>query len=206
MTREQEAAIVRKVLGGDANAFETLVLEYEKNVYNIALRMTGNSEDAADMTQEAFIKAYNSLQSFRGDSKFSVWLYRIVSNVCLDFLRSKNRRPTVSLSVEDDDGEDTQLDVADESQSPELLLDRKLTRESVRRGLDSLPPDYRQILLLREIQGLSYDEISQALGLEVGTVKSRIFRARKRLCTFLIDDGNISDFSSSGKMKGGESQ
>ena len=206
MTREQEATIVRKVLGGDANAFETLVLEYEKNVYNIALRMTGNSEDAADMTQEAFIKAYNSLQSFRGDSKFSVWLYRIVSNVCLDFLRSKNRRPTVSLSVEDDDGEDTQLDVADESQSPELLLDRKLTRDSVRRGLDSLPPDYRQILLLREIQGLSYDEIAQALSLEVGTVKSRIFRARKRLCTFLIDDGNISDFSSSGKMKGGESQ
>lgn len=206
MTREQEAAIVRKVLGGDANAFETLVLEYEKNVYNIALRMTGNSEDAADMTQEAFIKAYNSLKSFRGDSKFSVWLYRIVSNVCLDFLRSKNRRPTVSLSVEDDDGEDAQLDVADESQSPELLLDRKLTRDSVRRGLDSLPPDYRQILLLREIQGLSYDEIAQALSLEVGTVKSRIFRARKRLCTFLIDDGNISDFSSSGKMKGGESQ
>lgn len=206
MTREQEAAIVRKVLGGDANAFETLVLEYEKNVYNIALRMTGNSEDAADMTQEAFIKAYNSLQSFRGDSKFSVWLYRIVSNVCLDFLRSKNRRPTVSLSVEDDDDEDAQLDVADESQSPELLLDRKLTRDSVRRGLDSLPPDYRQILLLREIQGLSYDEIAQALSLEVGTVKSRIFRARKRLCTFLIDDGNISDFSSSGKMKGGESQ
>lgn len=206
MTREQEAAIVRKVLGGDANAFETLVLEYEKNVYNIALRMTGNSEDAADMTQEAFIKAYNSLQSFRGDSKFSVWLYRIVSNVCLDFLRSKNRRPTVSLSVEDDDGEDAQLDVADESQSPELLLDRKLTRDSVRRGLDSLPPDYRQILLLREIQGLSYDEIAQALSLEVGTVKSRIFRARKRLCTFLIDDGNISDFSSSGKMKGGESR
>ena len=206
MTREQEAAIVRKVLGGDANAFETLVLEYEKNVYNIALRMTGNSEDAADMTQEAFIKAYNSLQSFRGDSKFSVWLYRIVSNVCLDFLRSKNRRPTVSLSVEDDDGEDAQLDVADESQSPELLLDRKLTRDSVRRGLDSLPPDYRQILLLREIQGLSYAEIAQALSLEVGTVKSRIFRARKRLCTFLIDDGNISDFSSSGKMKGGESQ
>ena len=206
MTREQEAAIVRKVLKGDTNAFETLVLEYEKNVYNIALRMTGNSEDASDMTQEAFIKAFNSLQSFRGDSKFSVWLYRIVSNVCLDFLRSRNRRPTVSLSVEDDDGEDTQLDVADESQSPELLLDRKLTRESVRRGLDSLPPDYRQILLLREIQGFSYEEISKALHLEVGTVKSRIFRARKRLCSFLINDRNIPEFSSSGKMKGGESQ
>ena len=92
MNREQEAAIVRRVLDGDVNAFETLVREYEKNVYNIALRMVNNSEDASDMTQEAFIKAYNSLPNFRGDSKFSVWLYRIVSNVCLDFLRSKSRK------------------------------------------------------------------------------------------------------------------
>ena len=206
MTREEESRIVQKVLRGDVNAFEKLVLEYEKNVYNIALRMTGNSEDASDMTQEAFIKAYNSLQSFRGDSKFSVWIYRIATNVCLDFLRSKSRRPTVSLSVEDNDGEDVQLDVADESQSPELLLDRQMTRDSVRRGLETLSPEYRQILLLREIQGLSYDEISQALGLEVGTVKSRIFRARKKLCAFLLQDGNIPEFTSSLRTEGGEKQ
>ena len=206
MTREQEAMIVRKVLQGDVNAFEKLVTEYEKAVYAIAQRMTGNPEDAADMTQETFIKAYNSLSSFRGDSKFSVWLYRIANNVCLDFLRSKNRRPTVSLSTEDDDGEETQLDIADESQSPELLLESSLTRDAVRRGLDSLPPDYKQILLLREIQGLSYEEIAAALGIESGTVKSRIFRARKRLCTFLIEDGNIPEFRSSGKLKGGEKQ
>ena len=206
MTREQENRIVQKVLKGDVNAFETLVLTYEKNVYNIALRMTGNSEDASDMTQEAFIKAYNSLQSFRGDSKFSVWLYRIATNVCLDFLRSRSRKPTVSLSMEDNDGEEVELDVADESQSPELLLDRQMTRESVRRGLDTLSPEYRQILLLREIQGLSYDEISQALGLEVGTVKSRIFRARKKLCAFLLEDGNIPEFTSSLKSEGGEKQ
>lgn len=206
MTREQEAMIVRKVLQGDVNAFEKLVTEYEKAVYAITQRMTGNAEDAADMTQETFIKAYNSLSSFRGDSKFSVWLYRIANNVCLDFLRSKNRRPTVSLSTEDDDGEETQLDIADESQSPELLLESSLTRDAVRRGLDSLPPDYKQILLLREIQGLSYEEIAAALGIESGTVKSRIFRARKRLCTFLIEDGNIPDFRSSGKVKGGEKQ
>ena len=81
MTREEESRIVQKVLKGDVNAFETLVLAYEKSVYNIALRMTGNSEDASDMTQEAFIKAYNSLQSFRGDSKFSVWIYRIATNI-----------------------------------------------------------------------------------------------------------------------------
>ena len=198
--------IVRKVLQGDVNAFEKLVTEYEKAVYAIAQRMTGNPEDAADMTQETFIKAYNSLGSFRGDSKFSVWLYRIANNVCLDFLRSRSRKPTVSLSVEDDEGEETQLDVADESQSPELLLERGLTRDAVRRGLDTLPPDYKQILLLREIQGLSYEEIASALGIDLGTVKSRIFRARKKLCAFLIEDGNIPDFTSSGKMKGGEKQ
>lgn len=198
--------IVRKVLQGDVNAFEKLVTEYERAVYAIAQRMTGNAEDAADMTQETFIKAYNSLSSFRGDSKFSVWLYRIANNVCLDFLRSRSRRPTVSLSTEDDDGEETQLDIADESQSPELLLESALTRDAVRRGLDSLPPDYKQILLLREIQGLSYEEIAAALGIESGTVKSRIFRARKRLCTFLIEDGNIPEFRSSGKVKGGEKQ
>lgn len=197
---------MRRVLEGDVNAFENLVTEHEKGVYAIAQRMTGNAEDAADMTQETFIKAYNSLSSFRGDSKFSVWLYRIATNVCLDFLRSRSRKPTVSLSVEDDDGEETQIDIADESQSPEQLLERGLTRDAVRRGLKSLSPEYRQILLLREIQGLSYEEIAEALALEVGTVKSRIFRARKRLCAFLLEDGNIPEFSASGKTEGGERQ
>ena len=206
MTREQEVQIVQRVLEGDVNAFEKLVLEYEKAVYGITQRMCGNAEDAADMTQETFIKAYNSLSSFRGDSKFSVWLYRIATNVCLDFLRSKSRKPTVSLSMEDDDGEEVELDIADESQSPERLLERGLTRDAVRRGLNALSPEYRQILLLREIQGLSYEEISEVLTLEVGTVKSRIFRARKRLCAFLLEDGNIPDFVPSGNMKGGEKQ
>ena len=204
MTREQEAAVIRKVLNGDTNAYEALVREYEKSVYNLALRMTGNSEDAYDMSQEAFIKAYNSLTTFRGDSKFSVWLYRIVSNVCLDYLRSRSRKPTVSLSTENEDGEEVELDIADEEQTPEKLLERGLTRDAVRRGLLSLPDDHRQILLLREIEGLSYDEISEALGLEVGTVKSRIFRARKKLCAFLIRDGNIPDHITSSYQRGGD--
>lgn len=204
MTREQESAVVRAVLDGDVNAFEMLVREYEKNVYNLALRMVGNSEDAADMSQEAFIKAYNSLNSFRGDSKFSVWLYRIVSNVCLDFIRSRKRKQTVSLSVEDDNGEDVELDIADDTQSPERLMDKQLTRDAVRRGLASLPPGQRQILLLREIQGLSYDEIAEVLNVEAGTVKSRIFRARKKLSAFLLEDGNLPDFISSSKLRGGD--
>ena len=203
MTREQEAAVIRRVLDGNVNAFEDLVAAYEKNVYNLALRMTGNAQDAEDMAQEAFIKAYNSLPSFRGDSKFSVWLYRIVSNVCLDFQRKQNRRPASSLSQEDEDGEETQMDIPDESQSPEQLLERSLTQEAVQRGLQSLSEEQRQILLLREIQGLSYEEIAETLDLEAGTVKSRIFRARKKLCAFLIADGNIPDSFASSKQGGG---
>ena len=205
MTRQEEAQVIERVLSGDINAYEQLVTQYEKSVYNLALRMTDNPEDAADMAQEAFIKAYNSLSSFRGDSKFSVWLYRIVSNVCLDFLRKQSRRPSVSLSVEDDDGEDVQLDVPDDSMSPELQLERKLTRESVREGLKQLPEDYRQILLLRELQGLSYDEIAETLDIGVGTVKSRIFRAREKLCAFLLKGGNIPDLVSSSNKRGGGS-
>jgi RNA polymerase sigma-70 factor (ECF subfamily) len=204
VTREQELTIIRRVQHGDTEAFSVLVAAYEKNVFNVALQMTGNREDAQDMAQEAFLKAYNSLPSFRGDSKFSSWLYRIVSNVCLDFKRRQSRHPSSSLTVEDDEGESLQLDIADESQSPEALLERKLTREAVRRGLASLPDEQRQILLLREIQGLSYDEIAEAMDLEPGTVKSRIFRARKKLCAFLLQDGNIPDSISSRSPRGSD--
>ena len=203
MTREQELAVIRRVQRGDANAFEYLVAAYEKNVYNLALRMTGSPEDAEDMAQEASLKAYSSLDSFRGDSKFSVWLYRIVSNVCLDFLRRQKKRQSFSLSMEDDDGEQTELELPDLSRLPEEELEKKLTRDAVRRGLAQLPEDARQILLLREIQGLSYEEIGETLGLEPGTVKSRIFRARKKLCAFLLADGNIPDAFSSSSSKGG---
>lgn len=122
MTEVSEKKIIEKVLGGDANAFEELVLKYEKTVYNLALRMVGDRDDASDMTQEAFIKAYGSLSSFRGDSKFSVWIYRIATNVCLDFLRSKSRKQQVSLTVSDDDDEDAQLDIPDPSSAPEQQL------------------------------------------------------------------------------------
>ena len=131
MTEVSEKKIIEKVLGGDANAFEELVLKYEKTVYNLALRMVGDRDDASDMTQEAFIKAYGSLSSFRGDSKFSVWIYRIATNVCLDFLRSKSRKQQVSLTVSDDDDEDAQLDIPDPSSAPEQQLIKKISMQSV---------------------------------------------------------------------------
>ena len=204
MSPEQENRIIDRVLAGDAEAFEALVSAYEKPAYRLALRMLGQQEDAEDVTQEAFLKAYRSLPSFRQDSRFSLWLMRIVSHLCLDLLRRRKRRPAQSLSQENGDGEETELDIPDESFSPEALLQRKLTREAVQRGLDNLPDEARQILLLRELQGLSYEEIGSVLALEPGTVKSRIFRARKRLCAFLLRDGNLPDAFASKYEEGGE--
>ena len=203
MTREEEYAVIRRVCAGDTDAFEALVTAYQKQVYNLALRTVGNEEDAADMTQEAFLRAYRSLGSFRGDSKFSVWLYRLTTNICIDFLRSRGRRSTVSLTAADEDEEPQELDVADDRFDPVQSLERAELRRAVQRGLASLPEDYRRILMLRELSGLSYAEIGQVLRLEEGTVKSRLFRARKKLCDFLRKDGNLPDSFPSNNMKGG---
>ena len=192
MTEINEKEIIERVLGGDTEAFSELVTRYEKTVYNLALRMVGDRSDAADMAQEAFVKAWTNLPSYRDESRFSAWLYRITTNVCLDFLRHKSRRPQVSLSTSDDD-EERQLDIPDPKSMPEELLMKKLGMEAVHRGLERLPPKHRQILVMRELGGLSYSEIAAQLSLEEGTVKSRIFRARKNLCAFLLGDGNIPD-------------
>ena len=203
MDRDEEKSIIVRVLAGDTEAFEALVLENQKQVYNLALRMTGSEEDANDIAQEAFIRAFRSLASFRGDSKFSVWLYRLTSNICIDFLRRRQRHQTVSLTYDTEDSEGGQLEIPDERFTPEAGLERSELRSAVLRGLDSLSPEFRNILLLREIDGLSYGEISRALDLEEGTVKSRIFRARKKLTEFLLRDGNIPDKAPSQSRKGG---
>lgn len=201
MVREEEDELVSRVRNGDKDAFEKLVLENQKKVYNLALRMVGNEEDALDMSQEAFIKAYNSIAFFRGDSKFSVWLYRLTTNVCLDFLRSEGRKAHNSLSYIGDEDEEKELEIPDDRFSPETIIEKKELREAVNIGLKKLPEDYKTVLLLREIEGLSYEEIAETLSLEVGTVKSRIFRARKRLCAILTADGNFSLKLSSEKAK-----
>ena len=189
--------LINQILSGNTNEFEALVLEHQKNVYNLALRMVGNAEDAFDMAQEAFLKAYNSLGSFRGDSKFSVWLYRLTSNICIDFLRKSNRQQTQPLTFINSEDEVLETEIADYRFSPETELEKKEFQKAVRDGLALLPEEYRRILILREINGLSYDEIGEAVGIESGTVKSRLFRARKRLCAVLTDSGNFSQISPS---------
>lgn len=205
MTREEEYAVVERVRAGDTDAFEALVTAYQKQIYNLTLRYVSNPEDAADLTQEAFLRAYRSLDSFRGDSRFSVWLYRLATNVCIDLLRSRGRGTATSLTVENEDEEPEELDVADERFEPQKELERLELQRAVREGLKTLTEDARTIVVLRELEGLSYAEIGERLGLEPGTVKSRLFRARKALCDYLRESGNLPDgFPSDKKKSGGE--
>ncbi len=200
MTMEEERALLARAQKGDSAAFEDIVRAHEATVYRLALRQLGNREDAEDAAQEAFLKAYTGLNSFRGDSKLSVWLYRITSNVCTDMLR--RRRETVSLSQENDEGEPLELELPAERFDPVTLTERKDLREQIGAALNALPSEAREILLLRELGGESYDEIAAALDLDLGTVKSRIFRARKKLCALL--EGNFSGDAASKEKKGGE--
>ena len=199
MTKEEELALLHRAQKGDAGAFEEIVRACEKTVYHLALRQLGSREDAEDASQEVFLKAYTALGSFRGESRLSVWIYRITNNVCIDFLR--RRRETVSLSAVNDEGEPMELELPDERFDPAALAERKDLRERLGEAMMLLPPDAREILLLRELGGESYGEIADTLNIDVGTVKSRIFRARKKLCSLL--EGNFSSDGASKEEKGG---
>ena len=178
---------------GDQAAFGALVEKYQAMAYSQALRMVGNPDDAADATQDAFLNAWRALPGFQGQSSFSTWLYRLTSNACIDLLRRSKRRPALSITVADEDEEGPQeTDIPDERWSPERELERKETRQTVRSGLSALSPEHREVLALREFEGLSYQEIAQLLELEEGTVKSRIARARLALREFLLNSGNFS--------------
>ncbi len=192
MTREEESAIIAKVLDGDADAFEPLVTANKNFVYNIALKMLSNPEDAFDVSQEAFVKAYRSLKDFKGDSSFSSWLYRITANMCLDFMRKNKKRRAASIVYLDDDNDLKEFDLPDTRFDPETELERKELGRAINDALTLLPEDQRSILLLRELNGMSYAEISDILNLETGTVKSRLFRARARLAKILRDNGTFS--------------
>ena len=172
MTEQQWIARARH---GDADAFEQLVVAYEGPVYRLALRMCGSAEDAREVTQDAFLAAWRGLPAFRGDSRFSSWLYRLTTNAAIDFLR-REKHHLGNLPLEE-------APERPDPQQPELLAEQ--------RALDQLSPEHRQVLLLRVVQQLSYDEISQALSLESGTVKSRISRARRQLREILLRQGNF---------------
>ena len=187
----QEPRLVDAARQGDEGAFESLVRLYEKRVFALAVRMCGNQEDAAEAAQEAFLAAWQGLRFFRGDSSFSTWLYRLTANACVDLLRREGRYRAAAGPSLDDDGE-LNRDVPDvTTPSPQEEAERRELRSQIEEGLRALSPEHRQVLVLREMHQLSYDEIADVLDLDVGTVKSRISRGRKQLRNFLLRSGNF---------------
>lgn len=177
-----EIGLIQSARHGDLDAFNRLVLAYQDVVFNQALRVLGDLHAADDATQEAFISAYNSLHSFRGGS-FKAWLLRIVTNACYDELRRLKRRPTTSLEPLDDSGEEIESPkwLADPNESPEEYTDRLQLNRAIQHCLDQLPVDFRVVVTLVDIQGMDYAEVAEVINKPMGTVKSRLARARLRL-------------------------
>jgi len=177
-----EPALVQDAQHGDLDAFNTLILHYQDMVFNVALRILGDDELAADAAQEAFISAFRSINSFRGGS-FKAWLMRTVTNACYDELRRQKRRPTTPLEPDTNDGEemDSPRWLADPNMSPEQEVEADELEYAIQHCLENLPTDFRVVVVMADIQGLDYSEVATATRVPLGTIKSRLARARLRL-------------------------
>ena len=189
---DQEHNLIQAARNGDQAAFGELVQQYQKRVFALAVRMCPTPELAEEAAQEAFLAPWQGLPFFRGDSAFATWLYRLTSNACVDLLRKENRHQGPSL-----DDETVSAEVPDPTPTPEKAVEQQELRGQIEAGLQTLSPEHREVLILREIHQLRYDEIADSLSLDVGTVKSRISRARKQLRNFLLKSGNFSPLPAS---------
>lgn len=188
-------SVIERAKDGDREAFEIIVTTYEKAIYNLALRMSGGEEDARDLTQEVFLKIYRSLATFHGESTLATWIYRVASNTCYDLLR-KRKETAVSLDEESERGRLMDILVSTQG-DPQAELERAERIEQLEQALGELSAPHRKIVILRDLLGLSYAEISDVLRLEEGTVKSRLARARRHLRNHLTQKGNdLGKFSS----------
>lgn len=191
--REEE--LIRRAAQGDDGAFEQLVLAHQRQVYNLCLRICCNEADAMDLSQEAFIRAWRGLGQYQFGAEFSTWLYRLTRNVCIDFLRAQKRRQTVPLHLNDDEGE-TELPLPDMAEGPEERAVAGERRRALAQAMQALSPEHREILTLRVIEDLPYEQIAQILGVRTGTVKSRLARARISLKNILKSGNQMNLFSS----------
>ena len=194
----QEQSWIASARNGDETAFGELVQKYQKRVYALTVRMCPTPELAEEAAQEAFLSAWQGLPFFRGDAAFSTWLYRLASNACVDLLRKERRHQGTSL-----DDDTVGAEIPDTKPTPEEAAETKELRAQIEAGLRQLSPEHRAVLILREIQQLNYEEIADALALDLGTVKSRISRGRRQLRDFLKEQGNFSAAAASKKKKGG---
>lgn len=184
--RDVDAKLVARVQAGDKAAFDLLVLKYQRKILRLLSRMLRDQSEIEDVMQEAFIKAYRALPQFRGDSAFYTWLYRIAINTARNWMASQSRRPSSPSLHQSEDGETfDEIDNLTDNNTPESLLASREIAESVNDSIQALPAELRTAIVLREIEGLSYEEIAQAMGCPIGTVRSRIFRAREAIATKL---------------------
>lgn len=178
----EDKQFISKAKQGDMAAFEELILQHEKMVYNVALRMMNHSEDAKDISQEVFIKAYRNISNFDERSTFSTWIYRITTNTCIDEMRKRKGKQTFSLDNEfEGEKSNWKREVADDADTPEKSILKKEEKNEILMAMEGVSEEYKMVFILRDIQGLSYEEISDILDLTLGTVKSRISRARKNI-------------------------
>ena len=177
-----EPALILEAQHGDLDSFNTLVLTYQDILFNTALRIMGDDDAAADATQEAFLSAFRAIKSYRGGS-FKAWLLRTVTNACYDELRRKKRRPTVQLEPETDDGEEMETPrwLADPAMGPEEEVAADELEHAIQHCLNELPDEFRAVVVLTDIQGMDYKEVATTVRVPLGTIKSRLARARLRL-------------------------
>lgn len=188
MEREADQVLVRRVQAGDQAAFNLLVLKYQRKVLRLVSRIVRDPSEVEDVVQEAFVKAYRALPQFRGESAFYTWLYRIAVNTAKNHLVSLGKQPIpmTDLTPDEDDTESFEArSVVTDNQTPESLLLSRQIAETVNQSIESLPAELRTAITLREIEGLSYEEIAEAMNCPIGTVRSRIFRARESISAAL---------------------
>lgn len=204
--KEEEAFLIEKAKSGDICAFEELILCHEKIVYNIALRTLANAEDAKDISQEVWIKVYKSIQKFDGKSSFSTWVYRITMNTCIDQMRKKKGKETESLE-EELEAQDNKMkkQFSDIAPSPEEQCLKKETADEILDALNELSQEHKTMITLRDLEGFSYTEITEITGFSLGTVKSRLSRARGQLKNLLLKRKELILLSErQNKQRGGE--
>ena len=173
---DPDTELIARFVDGDQRAFEALFAKYRDYVYNISYQMVGNPDDASDLTQETFFRVWRALPHFQGNSQFSTWLYRIAVNACISELRKRPKTPP--MSIEDEENL-APLHGMDDQRSAEQTFMRRLAQERVREVVQTLPPDYKTVIVLRHFQELSYQEIAAVMGCTVGAIKIKLHRARK---------------------------
>lgn len=184
--RDIDAALVARVQQGDKQAFDLLVIKYQRKIQRMLSRMLRDQSEIDDVMQETFIKAYRAIPQFRGESAFYTWLYRIAINCARNWMTSNGRRPSAPSANQSSDGETfDEIDNLTDNNTPESALATQEIVETVNAAIQQLPEDLRSAIVLREIDGLSYEEIAQAMDCPIGTVRSRIFRAREAIATKL---------------------